>query len=291
MSGAGVTAVQPRATPITVIEATSGFSPIRLAELWAYRELFFFLVWRDVKVRYKQTALGALWALLQPLLTMGVFTLFFGKLAAIDAGGPPYALFAFVGLLPWTLFANGLSGSAQSLVASANLLKKVYFPRIILPAAAVLGGVVDLAISAALGLVLLFAFGRTPSWQMLLAPLFVLQAVLAAIGVGLWLSALNVQFRDVRFVVPFFIQLWLFCSPVIYPSAKLIALLERYGVPGWLYGVNPMAGAVEGFRWSVLPDAGLPLEIVAASAGSTLLLLVTGSFWFRRMERTFADKV
>ena len=262
----------------------TGSLGLGLRELWEYRELVGFLVWRDLTLRYRQTVLGAAWAILQPLATTIVFSLVFGRLARMPSDGVPYPLWSFAGLLPWMYFANGLTQASMSLVGSANLITKVYFPRLAIPLAATLAGLLDFAI----GLVVLAAsmalYGVVPGPAMLLLPLIVLLAVAAAVGVGLWLSALNVQYRDVRFAVPFLIQFWLFATPVVYPSSLL---------PGaWraVAGINPMAGVVELFRWAVLgPPPSAPLVI--ASCAMIAVVLVTGVLFFRRVEERFADVI
>jgi lipopolysaccharide transport system permease protein len=274
--------------PVTVIEPGS---VIRLDELWEHRELLYFFVWRDVKVRYKQTALGAAWAVLQPLLTMLIFTIFFGRMAGIGSEGVPYPIFSYAGLLPWIFFSHGLGQASNSLVGSANLLKKVYFPRLIVPVAAVLGGLVDFAVSFVVLIGMMFWYGAQPGWGVLLLPFLLLLSAASALGAGLFLSAVNVEFRDVRYVMPFFIQLLLFVTPVIYPASKVTAKLEEMGLPGWLYGLNPMAGVIQGFRWSLLGSGMNPGPLLAAGTAVTVLLLVGGLFYFRRMERTFADVV
>lgn len=277
--------------PVTVIEPSRGWVAVRLDELWAYRELLYFFVWRDVKVRYKQTLLGASWAVLQPLLTMLIFTIFFGRMAGIGSEGAPYPIFSYAGLLPWTFFAQGLGGSSNSLVGAANLLKKVYFPRLIVPVASVLSGIVDFFVAFVLLLGMMAWYGVRPGPEMLLLPLFLLLAFGAALGGGLWLSALNVEFRDVRHVMPFFIQLLLFVTPVIYPASKVTAKLEEIGLPGWLYGLNPMAGVIQGFRWAILGTGAHPGPLLVAGSAVTVILLAGGLFYFRRMEKTFADVV
>lgn len=262
-----------------------------LAEVWEYRELLYFLVWRDVKIRYKQTVLGAMWAVLQPALAMVVFTIFFGNLANVGSDGLPYPLFSFASLVPWTFFAQGLSQSANSLVGSANLINKVYFPRLIIPASTVMAGVVDFAFAFVVLLGLMTYYGMWPTAAAVFLPLLLLLAFGAALGVGTWLSALNVKYRDVRYVMPFIVQLWLFVTPVIYPSGKVTALLDGVGLPGWVYGLNPMVGVVEGFRWTLLGAGTPPGPVIAASAAVTVILLVSGAAHFRRMEKTFADVV
>jgi lipopolysaccharide transport system permease protein len=271
--------------PITLIKPSRGWVSLQLRELWNYRELLYFLIWRDIKVRYKQTALGVAWAIIQPFFTMLVFTLFFGRLAKIQSDGIPYALFSFAALVPWAFFANGLSQSAESLVGSGNLIKKVYFPRLVVPLAAVLSGVVDFALAFLVLLGMMLFYGRVPTLNAIWLPPLLLLALVTALGVGLWLSALNVEFRDVRYVVPFLIQFWLFATPIAYPSSLL-------GQP-WrtLYGINPMVGVVEGFRWALVGADTAPEAIVLVSALAAVAILISGAYYFRRMEKTFADVV
>ena len=267
------------------IDPPSAWPAIGLRELWEYRELLYFLTWRDIKVRYKQTVLGAAWAVIQPLFMMLVFSLFFGKLAGVPSDGIPYPVFAFCGLLPWQLFANSLTQASNSLVGSQNLITKVYFPRLVVPISAVLGGVVDFAIAFVLLLAMMFYYGIVPGWQIVVLPGLVLLVVLASLGVGLWLSALNVQYRDVRYTISFMVQFWLFATPVAYPSS---IVPEKWRV---LYALNPMVGVVDGFRWALLgkPESpGVPLLI---SMIVVFLLLIGGLYYFRRMEQQFADIV
>jgi lipopolysaccharide transport system permease protein len=277
--------------PAVLIRPGRGWASLGLEELWHYRELLYFMVWRDVKVKYKQTVLGAAWAVLQPLLTMLVFTIFFGGLAKVGSDGLPYPIFSFAGLLPWTLFAQGLSLSSASIIASSSLITKVYFPRLVIPISSVLGGVVDFAVAFGILILMMAHYGIWPSAAIIYLPLLLLLATAASMGVGIWLSALSVEYRDVRYVVPFVVQLWLFITPVIYPASKVAAKLQEVGLPVWLYGLNPMAGVVEGFRWALLPTGSRPGPILLASSVVTLLLLVSGAFYFRRMERTFADEI
>jgi lipopolysaccharide transport system permease protein len=279
------------ATEVTRIRPSRGWRAIDLRELWRYRELLWFMTLRDIKLRYKQTALGVAWAVLQPLFTMGVFAVFFGKLGKLPSDGKPYALFVLAALIPWQLFAYALTQSSNSLVAEQRLITKVYFPRLIVPVASVLSGLVDFLVAFALLLVMMVAgpllgWARVvPTSTVLTLPAFVLFAVLAALAFGLWLSALNVQYRDIRYTIPFLTQFWMFLTPVAYP-ASLVP--PRYRL---LYGLNPMSGVVEGFRWALLgtdaPDWGL----MAVSAGMVVVLLVLGVLYFRRMEKTFADVV
>jgi homopolymeric O-antigen transport system permease protein len=279
------------AIPTTIIEPTRGWGALHLVDVWEYRELLYFLVWRDVKVRYKQTALGAAWAILQPLFTMVVFTIFFGKLAGISSQGVPYPVFSYAALLPWSFFAQGVTRSGNSLVGSAHLITRVYFPRLVVPIAAVLAGLVDFALASLVfaGMMIAYHVALTPA--MLLLPLFLLLALATALGVGLWLSALTVAYRDFGHITAFLVQLWLFVTPVIYPTRSVTDTLVRVGLPAWLYGLNPMTGVVEGFRWALLGIGDRPGPIVVASTAFALSLLVSGAFYFRRVERTFADVV
>ncbi|MFV1977997.1 MAG: ABC transporter permease [Myxococcota bacterium] len=270
---------------ITHIRPARGWFPANPGEAWDYRELLFFLVWRDVKVRYKQTAIGALWAVIQPVLTMVVFSIFLGRLAGVPSDGHPYPVFTYAALLPWTFFANGLIQSSGSVVANANLVTKVYFPRIVIPLASVLAGVFDLLIAGGVLVGLMWYYGLGFQSRQLWSVAFLLMALVVAFGVGLWLSALNVRFRDVRHAVPFLTQIWLFASPVAYPTSLLD---ERWRA---IYGLNPMVGVIDGFRWSLL-GGEQPLGIeVWVSAGASILILMSGIFFFYRMERSFADIV
>jgi len=270
---------------LTLIEPSQGWIRINFRELWRYRELLFFLAWRDIKVRYKQTILGASWAVLQPLFTMVVFSVFFGGLAKVPSDGLPYPIFSFSALVPWQFFANGITQSSNSLVASANLIKKVYFPRLVVPISAVISGVVDFGIAFLVLLGMMFYFGIKPTIAVFWLPLLLLLALVTSLGVGLWLTAMNVQFRDVRYAVPFLVQAWMFATPIAYPSS----LLEE----PWrtLYGINPMVGVVEGFRWALLGTGTAPGPIILVSALVSVSLLISGLFYFRRMEKSFADVV
>ncbi len=266
------------------IEATQGWVALRLQELWEYRELLYFLTWRDIKVRYKQTVFGVAWAVIQPFFTMIVFSLFFGKLAKVPSDDLPYPIFSYAALLPWNLFASSLGQSANSLVNSANLIKKIYFPRLVIPLSSVLSGTVDFAIAFTILLGMMIYYGIRPTSTVWLLPFFLLLTLITALGVGVWLSALNVEFRDVRYVVPFLIQFWLFATPVAYPSSLLTG--------GWriLYGLNPMTGVVEGFRWALLGTQP-PSAMLGVSAFISLAIFVSGVLYFRRMEKGFADLV
>jgi lipopolysaccharide transport system permease protein len=273
------------AATITAIRPSHGWRAIDLRELWAYRELLYFLVWRDIKVRYKQTALGASWAIIQPFFTMIIFSLFFGRLAGVPSDDLPYPIFSFAALVPWTFFANGLTMSANSLVGSQELIRKVYFPRLTIPTATVLAGVIDFGIAFAVLLLMMAWYGIVPGFGMILVLPLLLLALVTALGVGLWLAALNVQYRDVKYVIPFLTQLWLFGTPIAYPSSLLSEPWRT------LYAINPMVGVVEGFRWALLGTETAPGPIIAVSSLTALLLLVGGAFYFRRLERTFADVV
>lgn len=270
---------------ITFIRPASSWTSIGLKELWEYRELLYFLTWRDVKVRYKQTALGALWAIIQPFFLMVVFSLFFGRLAGVPSDGIPYPIFTFCALLPWHLFAHALTESSNSLVANERLITKVYFPRLVVPIAAVLGGLVDFAVAFVILLGMMAYYKIVPTWAIITLPAFILLAVMTALGVGLWLSALNVQYRDVRYTINFLIQIWLFVTPVVYPSS----IIPEAWRP--LYGLNPMAGVVEGFRWALLGKTSPPGALLAVSVLAVTLILIGGLYYFRRMEQEFADVV
>jgi lipopolysaccharide transport system permease protein len=267
------------------IRPSKGWISLNPGELWAYRELFYFFTWRDIKVRYKQTVLGAAWAVLQPLLTMIVFSLFFGRLAKVPSDGVPYPVFAYAALVPWTFFANGLTQASNSLVQNANMLKKVYFPRLALPVSTVMAGVLDFVLAFIVLLGMLAYFGIAPTANVLFLPLFLLLALVTSLGVSLWLAAMNVQFRDVRYTIPFLTQFWLFATPIAYPSSLLSEPWRT------VYGINPMVGVVEGFRWALLGVDTAPGPIVAVSSLVAIIFLVTGTLYFRRMEQTFADVV
>lgn len=268
-----------------LIKPSSGWVPLNLKDLWEYRELLYFLVWRDIKVRYKQTLLGVAWAVIQPVFTMIVFSIFFGWLAKIPSDGVPYPIFAYCALLPWQLFAHSLAESSNSLVANQNLITKVYFPRLVIPLSSTLAGLVDFVIAAVVLLGMMAYYGIAPTSAAWTLPLFVLLAIATALGVGLWLSALNVQYRDVRYTLPFLTQLWLFATPIAYPSSLVP---ESWRM---LYGLNPMAGVVEGFRWALLGTGTGPSPMLAVSVVATCGLVLSGLSYFRRMERTFADTV
>lgn len=268
-----------------LIRSERSWRDLGLAELWEYRELLYFLTWRDIKVKYKQTHLGVAWAALQPTLSMLVFTVVFGRVAGLPSHGVPYPLFTYAALLPWQLFANALTQSSNSLVNNQALLTKVYFPRVLIPAATVLGGVIDFLVALSLLLIMMLYYGVYPSLRMLTLPLFALLAVGAALSVGIWLAALNVRYRDVRYTVPFLTQFWLLASPVAYSSA---VVPEAYRT---LYALNPMAAVVDGFRWALLGVETLRLGPLLGGALVTALMLAGGLVFFRRTEATFADVI
>ena len=267
------------------IEPSRGWVSLQLKELWAYRELLYFLIWRDVKVRYKQTALGVGWAVIQPVTTMIVFSVFFGRLGKIPSDGIPYPIFAYAALVPWTFFAQGMGQASNSLVGSANLIKKVYFPRLSVPIASVTSGIIDFSIAFVVLLGMMLYYGILPTLNVIWLPCLLVLTVVTSLGVSLWLSALNVQFRDVRHVLPFLIQLWFFATPVAYPSSLLSEPWRT------LYSLNPMVGVVEGFRWALLGTETAPGPMLIVSSLTALALLVGGAFYFRRLEKTFADVI
>jgi lipopolysaccharide transport system permease protein len=267
------------------ISASKGFVPLKIWEIWEYRELLYFLIWRDIKVRYKQTALGAAWAIIQPLMTMVVFSVFFGKLGKLASDGIPYPIFCFAALVPWMLFSNGLTQATNSLVAGSNLIKKVYFPRLIIPIATVLAGVVDFVLAFIVLLILMAFYGITPTINIIWLPIFLLLSIVASLAVSLWFSALNVEYRDVKYVVPFLTQIWLFATPIAYSGTLLTEPWRT------IYGINPMVGVVEGFRWALLGTNTSPGLMLIVSILATLILLISGAFYFRRMEKTFADLI
>lgn len=270
---------------VVVIRPSSGFVPLNLRELWEYRELLYFFTWRDVKVRYKQTVLGVAWAVIQPLFMMLVFTLFFGRLAKIPSDGLPYPIFAFTALLPWQLFSRALTDASTSLVANERLITKAYFPRLLVPASAVMASFVDFAIALVLLVGLMLFYGIVPTMALLTLPLFILLALMTALGVALWLSALDAQYRDVRYTLPFLTQFWLFATPVVYP-ASLVPEDWRL-----LYGLNPMTGVVEGFRWALLGKGGGMEPMLAVSVIASMAIFVGGLYYFSRMEKNLADVV
>ena len=271
--------------PLLRIAPPRGWLDIDFKELWAARELLYFFVWRDIKVRYKQTAIGAAWVVIQPFMTMVVFSLFFGKLAKMDSHGLPYPIFYYSALLPWMYFDGALQNATSVVVDQRHVITKVYFPRLVLPLSAVVSGLLDFGISFVVFLGMMAYYRIMPGPAILLFPCFLLLAVLTALGVGLWLSGLNAMYRDVRYVIPFLVQFWLFASPVAYPSSLVP---ERWR---WLYGLNPMAGVIEGFRWALTGHGQPPNVLLAASTGMVLLLVVGGVVYFNKMEGTIADVV
>jgi len=277
----GEPAVPP---PITVIEARHGWRDLGIGELWAHRELLYFFVWRDLKVRYKQTFFGATWAVLQPVLLMAVFSVTLGRIPGVGPIGVPYPLFVFVGLVPWTLFAQSLTGASNSLVGGEAIITKVYFPRLLLPFAAAASFLLDFLIALGVLALVMIWFGAVPSAAILWIPVLTVLLLVTALGIGTFLAAVNVRYRDVKYVVPFLVQLWLFASPVVYTSSLI--------PPGWktLYALNPMTGVVEGFRWAMI-GGPRPDELILVSAGASVLILLGALLYFRRVERTFADVI
>ena len=270
---------------MVIIEPGKSWVPLRLGDLWHYRELLYFLTWRDVKVRYKQTLLGAAWAILQPLLTMLIFTLLFGLLAGIKSEGIPYPLFAYGGLLIWTFFSNSVTNSGNSLVGSSNLITKIYFPRMIIPAAAVAAGLVDLILAFIIQIGMMIYYRVPPTWALVMIPVLVSVTALLALGVGMWLSALNVKYRDIRYAIPFVIQLWMFASPIIYPLSMLPKKWQ------WVLLLNPLTGIIQNFRIAMFGNQPFEWTSLAISVAITLLVLTYSAFSFRRMERHFADVI
>jgi len=272
--------------PITRIQPSRGWTGVNLGELWRHRELLYFLIWRDVKVRYKQTLLGAAWAILKPLFSMVIFTIIFGRLAEVPTDGAPAPVFYFTALLPWILFQDGVTKASASLVAGRSLVTKVYFPRMVVPLASVLAGLVDFALSGLVLVAMMVFYGVRAGSALWSLPLFLILSLLTSIGVGLWLSALNVAYRDIAYVTPFVLQAWMYASPVAY-SATLIP----DGVGRLAYGLNPMAGVIQGFRWAVLGVGQPEADMLWISLGVAGLLLVSGVAYFRQVERTFADVI
>jgi lipopolysaccharide transport system permease protein len=274
-----------QAAAIVRIEPPHGWLDLRLREVWQYRELLYFFVWRDVKIRYKQTAIGVVWVVLQPLLTMLVFTLFFGRLAKLPSLGLPYPIFYFAALVPWIYFATALQTCTNVVVDNQRVITKVFFPRLILPISAVLSGLVDFAIGLVVLAIFTLAYGFRPTPAALWLPVLLLLAVMTALGVGLWTSALNALYRDVRYVIPFVVQFWMLASPVAYPSALVPARWQ------WLYGLNPMAGVIDGFRWALTGHGQAPGILMLASATGVTIFLIGGLFFFQRLEGAIADRV
>ena len=271
--------------PMVRIEPSKGWISLNLKDLWEYRELIWIFVWRDLKVRYRQTVIGALWAIIQPFLTMVIFSIFFGGLAGVPSDKIPYPIFSYAALVPWTFFANSINQASNSLVNSADMIKKIYFPRLTMPLASVFAGLVDFMLAFIILLGMMLYYGFVPTINALWLPALLILSMITALGVSLWLSALNVQFRDVRHMIPFITQAWLFATPVAYPSSLLSEPWRT------LYGLNPMVGVVEGFRWALLGTDTAPGPIIAVSSVMALLIFVGGAFYFRSMEKTFADVI
>ena len=269
----------------SIIKPSHGWAALDLRDLWLYRELVFFMTWRDLKVRYKQTLLGASWAILQPFLTMVVFSIFFGNLANVPSDGVPYPIFSYTGLVPWVLFSKALQDASRSLVANSHMITKVYFPRMILPLSSVMAGVVDFLIAFVVLLGMMVFFNISPTVNIWVLPLFLLLALVTAVGVGLWLSALNVLFRDINYILPFLTQFWMFVTPVAYPSSMVPSEWQV------IFALNPMTGVIEGFRWALLGTGQPPGISTLVSSIVAVFLLISGMFYFKRMERLFADMV
>jgi lipopolysaccharide transport system permease protein len=278
------TAHHEEQVPTLIIRPPRKWVPIDFKEIWAYRELLFFFTWRDVKIRYKQTGLGFAWAIIQPLFTMLIFTLIFGGFAHIPSDGIPYPLFSYAALLPWTLFAEGMTRSTNSMVVNAPIMTKVYFPRLLMPISGIMSPLVDFCIAFLIMVAMMFYYGFVPTVNVIFLPLFLLLAIGTSLGVGLWLSALNVQYRDFQYTVPFLIQIWMYASPVVYPASMLPESIRVW------YGLNPMAGVIEGFRWALLGTTP-PSAMILVSVGVVVVLLVSGLFYFKKMEQYFADLV
>ena len=275
----------PKPDNKTRIEPSKGWIPLNLKEIWEYRELTGIFIWRDLKVRYRQTVIGALWAIVQPFLTMVIFSIFFGRLGKIPSDSIPYPIFSFTALVPWTFFANGINLASNSLVNNSDMIKKIYFPRLTMPFASVLAGLVDFILAFIILLGMMLYYGFIPTVNIIWFPFFVLLSMITALGVGIWFSAMNVQFRDVRYMIPFITQIWLFATPVAYPSSMLSEPWRT------LYGLNPMVGVVEGFRWALLGTDAAPGMMFFVSSFVSLIILISGIYYFRRMEKVFADVI
>lgn len=279
------TEVQAAKKPTIRIQPTKGWTSLKLREVWEHRELAGIFVWRDIKVRYRQTVIGALWAIIQPFLTMVIFSIFFGKLAEVPSDNIPYPIFSYAALVPWTFFANSINQASNSLVANADMIKKIYFPRLTMPIASLLGGLVDFTLAFIILLFMMLYYGYVPTINILWFPVFLLLAMITALGVSLWLAAMNVQFRDVRYMIPFITQAWMFATPVAYPSSLLDEPWRT------LYGLNPMVGVVEGFRWALLGTDTAPGPMIVISFLMSLVVLISGVYYFRRVEKIFADVI
>lgn len=271
--------------PVILVRPSKGWASLNLGELWRYRELVYFFIWRDIKVRYKQTLLGAAWAIIQPFFVMVIFNIFFGKLAKIPSDGIPYPIFSYVALLPWQLFENGVRKAGNSLVSGRNLLTKVYFPRLAIPIASVIAGLVDFALALTILLGMMWFYDYSPTKWILFTPLLLILALVTALGTGLWLSALNVTYRDIGYIIPFILRVWFFLTPITY-SASIVP--EEYQT---IYALNPMTGVIQGFRWAMLGVGEPPSVLILASTVAAVSIMISGLFYFRRMERTFADVV
>lgn len=267
----------------TVIKPSSGWLSLNLKEVWAYRELLFLLAWRDVSVRYKQSIVGIGWAIIQPLMTMFIFTIIFGTFAKLPSDGLPYPVFTYCALLPWNYFARSLGDSSDSLVGSSNLVTKVYFPRLILPLSKVFAGLIDFSLAFMILVGMMIWYRVTPTAGIFMLPVFMLVAMVSALGVGLWLTALNVKYRDVKFIVPFLTQFWMYASPVAYSTSIIPQKWQ------WLYGLNPMVGVIEGFRWALLGKTAPNTEMMAVSLSILVVVLLSGLIYFKKMEQSFAD--
>jgi lipopolysaccharide transport system permease protein len=270
---------------IILIKPSKGWGSLNLRELWIYRELIYFLTWRDLKVRYKQTALGAGWAILQPVLSMVVFSIFFGGLLNVDSGDVPYPIFSYAAILPWGVFAKALNDTGRSLVSNRAMLTKIYFPRMVIPLASVFSSLADFLIAFVVMLGLMFYYQIAPTSNIWTLPFFLLLAVMTALGVGLWLSAMNVLYRDIGYMIPYITQLWFYLTPIVYSASEVP---ERWQ---FIYALNPMVGVVEGFRWALLGSSDPPSPMIAVSAAIAIVIFISGMYYFRRMERTFADMV
>ncbi len=275
----------PADKPLIRIQPSKGWTSLKLKELWEYRELVGIFIWRDLKVRYRQTVIGALWAIVQPFLTMVIFSVFFGRLAGMPSDSIPYPIFSYAALVPWTFFANSINQASNSLVNNAEMIKKIYFPRLTMPIASMLAGLVDFALAFVILIGMMLFYGYVPTVNIVWFPFFLLLAMVTALGVSLWLAAMNVQFRDVRYMIPFITQAWLYATPVAYPSSLLSEPWRT------LYGLNPMVGVVEGFRWALLGTDTAPGMMVGVSFVVAFLVLISGIYYFRRMEKTFADVI
>lgn len=270
---------------ILILKPTHGWGSLNLGEMWKYRELTYFLIWRDIKVRYKQTVLGASWAILQPFLSMVVFSIFFGGFLNVPSEGVPYPIFSYAALLPWGVFSKALNDAGRSLVANRSMITKIYFPRMVIPLSSVLSGLVDFSIAFVVLMGMMWYFHIAPTSNIWTLPFFLLLALMTALGVGLWLSALNVLYRDIGYIIPFLTQFWFYITPIVYPSSEVPEQLR------YIYALNPMVGVVEGFRWALLNTSTPPGPMVAVSTVISVVILISGMFYFRRMERTFADMV